>query len=252
MSAWLGQHLQHVYSPANGTYENYPGAWDGVWFDATEYWINRTQPPSRFADVNNDLAADGGVLVPGRSAWGEGLDIFFSLIRQALPEKLFIGGMMQTRGAAHLNGLDMESFPGSGHSSNNYRIFSSSLAVYRAWDDGGSAPVFNDLFTRIGTDEYLSCGQFGRTPDQGANADFRFGLGTALLGEGYFAYTNGCFGDYWWDEYSVNLATGNSVPASAGVSAVTAGRGYLGQPLGEPQRLLNPSGANLADHSRTR
>lgn len=248
LASWLGQHLQDVYNKNNGTYRSYPGAWDGVWFDATEYRINHTQPPSNLADVNNDLVADGGIITPGRSAWGEGLDVFFSKARQTLgPDKILVGGMMATRGAAYLNGLDLESFPGSGHSSNNYPVYSSSLGLYLSWDEGAVQPAFNDLFTRIGTDEYQSCGQFDRTPDQGTNSDFRFGFGTALLGEGYFAYTNGCFGDYWWDEYSVDVTTGQAVPLSAGVDTVVDHTGYLGQPLGEPQRLLNPtSGNNLA------
>jgi Hypothetical glycosyl hydrolase family 15 len=248
MAAWLGQHLQDIYDNGTATYRSYPGAWDGVWFDATEYWIDRTQWPSKLADVNNDLVVDGGIVTPGRSAWGEGLDTFFSLARQALgPGKIIDGGSMTTRGASYLNGVDLEGFPGSGHSSNNYRVYSSGLAYYLAWAAGvGASPAFMDLFTRIGTDQYPACSQFSETTDQGRDSDFRFGLGTALLGGVYFAYTNGCFGDYWWDEYSVDLSTGRAVPVSAGLDTLAAHTGYLGQPLGDPQRLLDPtSGSNL-------
>ena len=248
MGAWVGQHLQDIYNKSTGTYTSYPGAWDGLWFDATEYWIDRTQPPSDKTDVNNDLVVDGGILTPGRSAWGEGLDVFLSLTRQSLgPDKLIVGGQMRTRGGAYLNGVDLESFPGSGHSSNNYRVYSAALATYLAWDSGaGGSPAFTDLFTRIGTNKYAACDQFGHTTDQGTNSDFRFGLGNALLGQAYHAYTNGCFGDYWWDEYSVDLSTGRAIPISAGLDALAAGTGYLGQPVGDYQRLLNPtSGANL-------
>ena len=248
LATWVGQHLQHLYNKGEGTYRSYPGAWDGVWFDATEYWIDRTQPPSDKADVNNDLVVDGGILTPGRSAWGEGLDVFYDLAHQALgPNKITVGGVMTARGAAYLNGVDLEGFPGSGHSSSNYRVYSTALATYLAWDTGsGYSPPFTDLFTRIGTNKYAACSQFGHTTEQGHNSDFRFGLGSTLLGQGYFVYTNGCFGDYWWDEYSVNLTTGIAVPVSAGLDALAASTGYLGQPVGDYQRLLNPtSGANL-------
>jgi len=190
MATWVGQHLQHLYNQSEGNYRSYPGAWDGFWFDASAYWIDRTQAPSDKVDVNNDLVVDGGILTPGRTAWGEGLDIFFSLARQALgPDKALVGGSMTTRGASYLNGVDLESFPGSGHSSNNYRVYSTALATYLAWDTGaGGSPAFTDLFTRIGTDEYAACSQYGHTTDQGTNRDFRFGLGTALLGQAYHAY----------------------------------------------------------------
>ena len=249
MATWVGQHLQHLYNKSEGTYRSYPGAWDGFWFDATCYWIDATQAPSDLADVNNDLVADGGILTPGHTAWGEGLDVFFSLARQALgADKTIVGGSMTSRGASYLNGDDLEGFPGSGHSSNNYRVYSTALATYLAWDTGaGYSPPFTDLFTRIGTDEYAACDQYNETTDQGKNSDFRLGLGTALLGQAYFAYTNGCFdGDYWWDEYSVDLSTGAAVPVSAGLNALAAHTGYLGQPLGGPQRLSDPTaGANL-------
>jgi CBS domain-containing protein len=62
MATWVGQHLQHLYNKGEGTYRNYPGAWDGIWMDASAYWINRTQAPSDKVDVNNDLVVDGGIL----------------------------------------------------------------------------------------------------------------------------------------------------------------------------------------------
>ena len=140
MATWVGQHLQHLYSRGEGTYRNYPGAWNGIWFDATAYWIDRTQDPSDLADVNNDLVADGGILTPGRTAWGEGLDVFYDLARQALgPDKVMLGGAMTSRGASYLNGVDLEGFPAGEHSSNNYRVYSTALATAKMMADANSA-----------------------------------------------------------------------------------------------------------------
>lgn len=242
LAIWLAKRYQDYYNKDKNVYQSYPGSWDALWFDATSYWSNRKWP-HRLADVNNDLTVDGGALVPGRSAWGEGLDVFFSETKARLPGVPLIGGVASTRGGAYLNGVEMEGFPGFAHSSNNYKMWGGSLSTYQVWADGaGASPRISTVFTRIGTNRYPACSQYGNAADQGADSDFRFGLGTALLDDGYFAYTNGCFGDYWWDEYSVDLATGKAVPLSAGLDAVVAHTGYLGQPVSEVQRLRDPRG----------
>jgi hypothetical protein len=245
MANWLTEHLQDVYKPDTRTYRAYPGAWDGVLFDSTGYWLSEQEP---LTDVNNDLVPDGGILTPGRSAWGEGLDRMFSLTRLGLgPDILLVGGSIPTRGAAYLNGTELEGFPGSSHSSNNWKVYSGALSLYHVWEaEAGATPAHTELYARIGTDQYPSCVQFGQHTAQGHDSDFRFLLGTALLSDGYLSYNNGCYGDYWWDEYSVDLATGEAVSRSADVDSLAAHMGYLGQPLGSAQRLLNPTnGANL-------
>jgi hypothetical protein len=146
---------------------------------------------------------------------------------------------MYARGAAYLNGTQFESFP-SGTSTPNYAAkWDAALQRYVAWDQGALPATHSEIFSRFGTGAYPPCG----LRKAGTNADFRLGLGSALLSDAYYAYDNGCFGDYWWDEYSVDLATGQAVRQAAGVDALASGVGYLGQPLGAAQRLLNPQSA---------
>jgi hypothetical protein len=248
MATWVAKHLNDSFD--NGAYKTFPGAWDGVLFDSTVYWLNDQTPK---ADVNNDLVADGGILTNGRSAWGEGVTELFSQIRNRLPSGMILtGGSDGTRGASHLNGTQFEAFPGASHSSDNYDAYSGALQAYDLWlDRAGTTPPHTEILARIGTDKFRSCSQFGQTVEQGSNRDFRFLFGSTLLNDGYFSYNNGCFGDYWWDEFSVNLSTGKAVPASAGPDAVAEHVGYLGMPKGPAQRLADPtSGSNLLTGGR--
>jgi hypothetical protein len=234
MGDWLGQHLNDRYEPATLTYTTYPGAFDGVLFDSTNY-----EGLEARADVNNDLVADSGVVQAGQNSWGEGLDVMFAAARQALgPNVPLVGGTSYTRGFAYLNGTQFESFPSGSRSRPGYEVWDAALARYFAWQGQAGMNPVSPPYSEV----YPACG----LAVQGTNADFRFGLGSALLAGGYFDYDNGCYDDYWWDEYSVDLRTGEAVPLSAGVDAIAAHTGYLGQPLGAPQRLLDPtSGTNL-------
>jgi hypothetical protein len=243
MAAWVSKHLNDSY--VNGSYKSFPGAWDGILFDSTVYWLNDQTPK---ADVNNDMVADGGILTNGRSAWGEGITALFTEIRNRLPSGMILtGGSDGTRGASQLNGTQFEAFPGGSHSSNNYSGYSGALQAYDLWvNRAGNTPPHTEILARIGTDKYRSCSQFGQTVEQGSNRDFRFLFGSALLNDGYFSYNNGCFGDYWWDEFSVDTSTGKAVPASAGTEAIAAHVGYLGMPKGPAQRLASTTnGSNL-------
>ncbi len=63
----------------------------------------------------------------------------------------------------------------------------------------------------------------------------RFGLASALMGDGMYAFDFGPYGlsmPWWYDEYGApplpELAPGQNLPA----------RGYLGQPMGQPQLLV--------------
>ncbi|MBI4426227.1 MAG: hypothetical protein HY567_01500 [Candidatus Kerfeldbacteria bacterium] len=68
----------------------------------------------------------------------------------------------------------------------------------------------------------------------------RFGLGSASLGNGYHAFedvsaapVNGHYYDWWYDEYGVDLATGQ---AGNGLRYA----GWLGQPQGEAYQMVYP------------
>ena len=71
----------------------------------------------------------------------------------------------------------------------------------------------------------------------GAQNDYqkmRAGLTTAILSDSYSGYTDGSAGNYtsrwWYDEYSVNLQTGQA-------TGDASRNGYLGDPTGSPHRV---------------
>jgi hypothetical protein len=250
MGLWLGHHFNDLYVSATRKYRHFPGAFDGILFDTTNYTLKGV---TGGADVNNDTEADDGFVEAGRNSWGEGLDVMFATARQALgPGVPIVGGVIYTRGLTYLNGTQFEMFP-DGRPRPTYDSWDGSLSRYSAWQGQAGMqlvnPNYNEILSRFGTAQYPACGP----AMNGTDADFRLGLGSALLGNAYFNYDNGCFGDYWWDEYAVDLTNGEAVPLSAGVDAVATHTGYLGQPLGEPRRLLDlSSGPNLLTSGRWR
>jgi hypothetical protein len=64
----------------------------------------------------------------------------------------------------------------------------------------------------------------------------RFALASTLMFDGYFCFTNkGAYQSVWWfDEYSVNLTTGEAVKS-------LSAKGYLGKPLGDAHNTLSPN-----------
>ena len=105
------------------------------------------------------------------------------------------------------------------------------------------APQINTLqFSGAGlgipTGKLLSSGLFERTP-QLEPRDFtrmRFGLGTTLLGEGFFSYAlvDKTSAVQWFDEYAVDT---NGIATRA-----LTGKGYLGQAVNDAQEIRYPVG----------
>ena len=161
--------------------------WDGIYLDGGGdfAWVANGQ-----IDANSDNVPDGGD-GPSGTGWVDGMASLFSLVRSLAPNTTIVGN-----GAVfpQSNGEEIESYE-------NYW-----------WD----------FF-----DEYLSlAGPNGTAPLSIVNPDtgatgaqdlqtMRFGLGMALMANGYFAYDGGGpnHGQTWWyDEY--DNGAGSSLPSA--------------------------------------
>lgn len=214
--------------------------WDGILLDrsdANESWLignstARTIDPDQSNTLPDDYAAFD-------AAWNAGLRLYEGNLRQAVGAQRIIFVNWGMPNYDLLNGNNFEGFPREDISSYGAAW---STTVFGPWPESGSyvewlAQARQPNLTMVetyeddsGPDPTSSGGYDNPCDDPGFTPDYRkmrFGLATALLGDGYFSYeinTNGhgslCL--LWFDEYD-----------NAG-----AGRGYLGIPLGPAQRAL--------------
>ena len=213
--------------------------WDGILLDrsdADESWIignstARTLDP----DQSNTLRTDYATF---DAAWNAGIRRYEQALRDAVDLETIIFVNWGMANYDLLNGNNFEGFPLDGGDSYNtlwqQTVFGPApQGSYFAWlaqartpnltmietyeDDGGPDPGGDGAYDNPADDP-------GFVPTY---RKMRFGLTTALLGDGFFSYeinTNGhgSLGLFWFDEYD----------------NVGAGRGYLGQPRGAAYRPL--------------
>lgn len=203
--------------------------WDGYIVDRIEYgesWLIGSWCRSIDPDCTNNEVTDEYQAFDG--AWYEGCSGFLQYLRTKLSGNALISN---TSGAYYevLNGAIYESYPGN--------WVNDRPETYEEWTE-----------RTIGENGYLHVSKSGYTPhytlaetyedeempDEDGSYDnpydkpgfvpdyqkMRYGLSTALLGDGYFSYEisttgHGSLGLMWFDEYD---NAGN-------------GRGYLGQPV---------------------
>ena len=186
------------------------GLWDGVFYDNTWgdlAWVNNAN-----IDIDNDGQTESQAEIDQR--WAEGFKKMLAKTRQlAGPEFVIVGnGRVYDGYQGLLNGMMLESFPSSWE---NGGTWSGSMQTYLklpSLNASPSLPIIN-IYDK----------------NQTNYAHVRFGLTSALLGEGFFSYdydvTN--HGQTWWyDEYDINLGAAKSQPynlLAAGNSTVQAG-----------------------------
>ncbi len=215
--------------------------WDGILLDrsdADESWVignstARTLDP----DQSNTLLTDYGAF---DAAWNAGIRRYEQALRDAVGRETIIFANWGMANYDLLNGNNFEGFPlDDGRSYGmpwQQTVFGPApQGSYMEWlaqaqdpnltmietyeDDGSPDPDGDGVYDNPADD-----------PDFVPNyRKMRFGLTTALLGDGFFSYeinTNGhgSLGLLWFDEYD-----------NAG-----AGRGYLDQPCGDAFRPLPP------------
>jgi len=170
------------------------GLWDGVFYDNTwgdVAWVNQGN-----IDANNDGQKDIASIVD--PAWASGFKKVLTKTKKlAGPGFIIVGnGRVYEGYQSLLNGMMLESFPSS-------------------WENGGtwagSMKTYLHLPTVNNTPNISIINSFNK--NQTNYPAFRFGLASALMGDGYYSYdydvTN--HGQTWWyDEYDVSLGVAQS------------------------------------------
>lgn len=213
--------------------------WDGLLIDRAdgeESWLvgnstARTLDPDQSNRLPSSYASFD-------TSWNQGLERYLTLVRQGAGQDRILFTNWGEPFYDLLNGNNFEGFPtdaGGSYSANWHR------SIIGPWLDSGSyfewlqrsgQPNLTMLETYeddSGADPYGDGSYDNRCADPGFVPNYRkmrFGLTTALLGDGYYSYemnTNGhgslCL--LWFDEYD-----------NAG-----QGRGYLGYPLAAASRV---------------
>lgn len=197
------------------------GSWDGVFIDVLCTSIGFTETPAESVDF---VRAGYPSYAAFDAAWGAAVDTLGDRLRRLVgPDFLMLGNCGRGTNYESFNGWMRENFPwqnGGNWSENMFR------------DPGGY--LAGDLRFRPPHSNYISTiPQFaGGNPYTLENARrVRFGLGSAALGSGYGVFNEGApstsdksYLSWWYDEYSVNAATGLSSPSLSHT-------GWLGQPL---------------------
>jgi hypothetical protein len=159
--------------------------WDGVFFDNTD-----EVPSDPWLDANNDNLPDGGV-VGGTNVWHQGELYLFQRFHQLAPHALIMDNGTVDAGDAS-NGREFEGFPATSG------LYMAGMNDYAYWQRHDARPAL-DLIN----------------PDSVHSTHFnigvmRFGLTSALLGDGYYTYDEGWHkhGVVWnFDEYDEGLGS---------------------------------------------
>jgi len=211
-------------------------AYDGIFWDrldATISWLGD--------DVDSDL--DGQPDDPDAldAAYQAGIEDFLTQVRARLPHAILVGNDAPQIYAAWINGRLYEWQLAPILDGADWQTWDDVIADYRDWTGRGHTPhttfiqsAPEGLYSEKYTFQHLD----QMPPDMEAEAAasyqrMRFGLTSALMGDGLFSYDYGAdrHGDRWWyDEFG---APGGSQ------AATLPPPGYLGQPAGAPMLLVD-------------
>lgn len=203
------------------------GLWDGMFLDQYCNGILWTQSPAESIDF---VRAGYPSAAAFDAAWLAATDTIASRLRRlAGPDFLLVGNCGQGTKYASFNGWMRENFPyqnGGTWYENMFR----EPGGYFTDEANFRQPASNYIFSAavVPSQPYASS----------ATRKVRFGLGSAALGSGYGIYAPSdldaiTYPYHWWwyDEFAVNLRTGESDTTSAFT-------GWLGQPLGGPYQMI--------------
>ena len=160
------------------------GLWDGVFYDNS--WIDLTWFTGNQVDYDRNGSVDQSI----DSKWYDGMKRLYEYTRQIAPGNPIIIGNGHTYGYVEsLNGKFIENFQQSS--------WSEIMKTYKRNQSAAYKPVVNIL--------NATTGNSGNSKDYQA---MRFGLTSALLENGYYAFDHGSenHGQTWaYDEYTVSL-----------------------------------------------
>jgi hypothetical protein len=187
------------------TYAKNTPAIDGLFMDNV-FWR-----PYIDGDWNRDGVIDSQNNPTVQSWMRQGYARYFSLVKTLMPGKYQMGNigdwgapnanLTEYQGMA--NGGVMEGYIGKSWSVETWGGWAAALAQYRKVMGALAAPkigIFN---------------QWGNSTDYQA---MRYGLGTCLLDDGYYAFTDNTaqyYGVVWFDEYDHSLGSGSTKPTAA-------------------------------------
>lgn len=198
---WPGTFLLNVASPtlvSNGTtWDDYlvnfvttdilgTGLWDGVFYD------NAWDSVTHFAGMDIDMDGDRQIDRTPDAQWQQGMKYIFHKTRERAPRAIIVGNGTTRAYVDDLNGKIIENFLPA--------AWTPTMNTYHHDETKSVAPtinIINSNTANTGTQNYR---------------DVRFGLGSAMLENGYFAYDYGDqnHGQTWWyDEYGVKLGQAN-------------------------------------------
>jgi hypothetical protein len=207
--------------------------WDGIVLDrgdGNQSWVVG-------AGIARSIDPDRSNTVPGSyadfdAAWNTGMRAFEERMRSLVGDGRVILVNNGVVDGSVLNGSNLEAFPKDNTTASGWHtmVFGPRLApsgAYLDWLSQSRQPNLSALQTYEFDDLTLADDPFGMPGWHPDYRKMRFGLTTALLGDGFFTYEmstagHGSLGLMWFDEYD-----------NAG-----KGRGYLGQPLGPARRAL--------------
>jgi hypothetical protein len=162
------------------------GLWDGIFYDNAwtgVAWINSS------IDANRDGRADNAMTLD--SAWEKGMDKLFDLTRQKAGKKIYLVGNGDRGFEDKVNGIYFENF-----TTNNYVSWEEKMKLYQ-----------NSASASLSTLPIVANTSLSANP-QTDYQRMRFGLGSALLENGYYAYDAGSASHaeiWWYDEFGLDL-----------------------------------------------
>lgn len=207
ISWWPGTSMLNMASPWSEYLSNFvnrdvlgSGLWDGVFFDNT--WNSLTDKVGSNVDINGDGLVESRETIEAN--YRHGMNNFFARVRELDGNKHLLMGI-DGENFIGLNGMMFENFPyarGWSRMMNDYIGFPGRAV---------SAPAYSVLNANTanagGADDYQR---------------LRFGLASALLGNGFYSFDVGDrdHGQTWWyDEYDFNLGESTAGPTLARVNS---------------------------------
>lgn len=164
------------------------GLWDGIFYD--NVWVDVAWVNGGAIDANRDGGNDAKSSL--NTAWSVGMSKLFQLTREKAGRQIYIIGNGDKGYYGDINGIYFENY-----TTNPYLSWEDKMRLYRDSIGKSVQPTFAIL---------------GNTsPGASPKTDFqrvRYGLASALLENGYYAYDAGSASHaerWWYDEYDVNL-----------------------------------------------
>jgi hypothetical protein len=208
-------------------------AYDGIYWDLLHAHISWLGD-----DIDGDLDGQPDDLNALDAAYEAGVEAFLTEVRAYLPNVMLVGNEAPHDYAPWINGRLYEWHLAAVLNGSDWLTWDAVAVDYLGWTPSGQAPLLTFLGSApepTYTEKFYPRCLCEMAPAMEAEAAasyqrMRYGLTTALMGDGLFSYDYGLsHGQLWWyDEFGA--------PAGDQQSTLPP-QGYLGQPAGAPTLL---------------